>query len=98
MLVHGGHVKICATNLSDWTARLREQLTSIIENPTNPNREGLIRQAVTIANQLRTGVDINGDEKIDPIPGEGGALTAYEHAYYMADLPILPAKSQTSTP
>ncbi|HLO16376.1 MAG TPA: protein kinase [Anaerolineales bacterium] len=98
MLMHGEHVKICAQNISDWTAKLRDQLVAIIEKPTDPNREGLIRQAVAIANQIRVGFDVNGDEKIDPIPGEGGALTAYEHAYYMADMLILPAANQTPTP
>ncbi len=98
MLIHGDHVKVCATNISDWTALLRTQLIGIIEDPSNPDREGLIRQAVAIANQIRDGFDVNGNEKVEPIPGEGGALTAYEHAYYMADMLILVAENQTPTP
>ena len=93
MLVHGDHVKISANNVSNWTAELRAQLIDIIQNPSNPDREGVIRQAVATANQIRAGVDINGNEIIEPIDGEGGALTAYEHAYYMADMPILPAST-----
>jgi serine/threonine protein kinase len=91
MLTHGAHVKICANNVSDWAAGLRIQLIGILQNPSSPDREGLIRQAVATANQIRVGVDLNGNESIEPIPGEGGALTAYEHAYYMADMLILPA-------
>jgi Anti-sigma-K factor rskA len=91
MLTHGEHVKITANNVSDWAAGLRLQLISILQNPASPDREGLIRQAVATANQMRVGVDLNGNENIEPIPGEGGALTAYEHAYYMADMLILPA-------
>ena len=98
MLIHGGHVKICAQNISDWTAQLHDQLVTILENPSDPNREGLIRQAVAMANQIRVGLDVDGNEKIEPIPGEGGALTAYEHAYYMADMLILPAGNQTPAP
>jgi hypothetical protein len=41
---------------------------------------------------------VNGDEKIEPISGEGGAITAYEHAYYMADMVIVPSASQIPTP
>jgi tRNA A-37 threonylcarbamoyl transferase component Bud32 len=93
MLVHGDHVKISANNVSNWTAELRAQLIDIIQNPSNPDREGVIRQAVATANQIRAGVDINGNEIIEPINGEGGAFTAYEHAYYMADMPILPAST-----
>ena len=29
---------------------------------------------------------------------EGGAITAYEHSYYMADMLIPPAASQTPSP
>lgn len=98
MLTHGNHVKVSATNIGDWTAQLRTQLVEIIENPSSPEREGGIRQAVAMGNQIRVGLDVDGNERIEPIPGEGGALTAYEHAYYMADILILPAANQTSTP
>ena len=94
MLTHGEHVKISANNVSDWTAELRAQLIDILQNPTGSDREGAIRQAVATANQIQAGVDLNGNESIEPIPGEGGALTAYEHAYYMADMLILPASSR----
>jgi hypothetical protein len=76
--------------VSNWTAELRAQLIDILQNPSGEDNEGAIRQAVATANQIRTGVDLNGNETIEPIPGEGGALTAYEHAYYMADMLILP--------
>jgi hypothetical protein len=98
MLTHGDHVKACATNVGDWTAKLRAQLIDILGKPSGSEREGLIRQAVTIANQIRTGFDVDGNEKIEPIPGEGGVLTAYEHAYYMADMLILPTANQTPAP
>jgi serine/threonine protein kinase len=98
MFTHGGHVKDSALNVGDWTAQLRTQLIAILENPSNPDREALIRQAVAMANQIRTGLDVNGNENIEPIPGEGGALTAYEHSYYMADMLIPPAGNQTPTP
>lgn len=98
MLTHGEHVKASALNVSDWTAQLRTQLLAILENPSSPDREATIRQAVALANQIRTGLDINGNENIEPIAGEGGAMTAYEHAYYMADMLILPVSNQTPTP
>jgi serine/threonine protein kinase len=93
MLVHGDHVKASADNVSNWTAELRTQLIEILQNPSSPDREGKIRQAVATANQIRVGVDVNGNETVEPITGEGGALTAYEHAYYMADMAILPAST-----
>jgi hypothetical protein len=98
MLTHGEHVKICADNVSNWTGQLRTQLIAILENPTSPDREAAVRQALALANQIRSGVDINGDENIEPIKDEGGALTAYEHAYYMADMLILAPPNQTPIP
>ena len=95
MLIHGEHVKASADNVSNWTAELRTRLITVFEHPSSPDREATIRQAVALANQIRTGLDINGNENIEPVPGEGGALTAYEHAYYMADMLILPTENQT---
>ena len=57
-----------------------------------------MREAVAMANQIRTGVDVNGNENIEPIPGEGGTVTVYEHSYYMADMLIPPTVSQTPSP
>src|SRR5215216_2488756 len=98
MVTHGGHVKICADNLSNWTAQVHTQLIEILQNPANPDREALVRQTIALANQIRTGLDLNGNEKIEPSPGEGGAVTAYEHSYYMADMLIFPTENQTPIP
>jgi len=99
MRIHGEHVKIVAKNLEAWTPQLRDQLIAILESPIDsPELEGMIREAVALADKIRKGIDINGDEKIEPISGEGGTLTAYEHAYYMADMVIVPSASQIPTP
>jgi len=96
MLTHGTHVKDCATNLDGWTPQLRDQLTAILGTSfDSPDLEGMIREAVALADKIRNGIDINGDENVEPIPGEGGAITAYEHAYYMADMAIVPGASQS---
>ena len=86
MKIHGEHVKIAATNVADWTPQLRDQLIAIVQAPFDADMEGLIRQAVATGNQIRNGIDINGNENIEPIPGEGGARTAYEDSYDMADM------------
>lgn len=89
MVIHGEHVQIAANNIGEWTPQLRDQLTAIIDAPFDSGMEGLIRQAVSLANQIQNGIDINGNESIEPIVGEGGTNTAYEHAYYMADMSIV---------
>jgi len=92
MKVHGEHVKISATNVGGWTTTLRDQLILILQSPFNPAMEGMIRNSAALANQIENGFDVNGNENIEPIPGEGGAKTAYQHAYYMADM-LIPATS-----
>jgi hypothetical protein len=88
MLVHGEHVAISAQNVSEWTPLLRDALISIFQENNPAGLEGKVRQAVALANQIRNGIDTNGNENIEPIPGEGGAMTAYQHSYYMADIVI----------
>lgn len=98
MKVHGEHVEICATNVSGWTTTLRDQLNLILKTPFGPGMEGMIRDAVAASNHIENGSDVNGNENIEPIPGEGGAKTAYDHAYYMADMLIPAATDSTPTP
>jgi serine/threonine protein kinase len=99
MLIHGEHVKICAVNIDEWTSQLRAQLIAILESPfDSPELEGRIREAVALADKIRNGIDLNGDENVEPIAGEGGTLTAYEHAYYMADMVIFPPATETIAP
>jgi hypothetical protein len=88
MRVHGEHVVISVGNVSEWTPKLRDVLIAILTSTDDSTVEGMIRQAVAFANQIRNGVDFNGNENIEAIPGEGGAVTAYQHAYYMADIAI----------
>jgi hypothetical protein len=95
MRTHGGHVKDCAANLDGWTTQLRDQLSAILNAPfDSPELEGTVREAVALADKIRNGIDVNGNEHIEPVLGEGGAVTAYEHAHYMADMDIVPGASQ----
>ena len=90
MVTHGEHVMIAATNLSEWTPQLRDQLIAVLNATSLTDAEGPVRQAVVLANQIHNGVDVNGNENIEAIPGEGGAMTAYDHSYYMADILLKP--------
>ena len=91
MLVHGEHVKIAMDSIAKWTPTLRDQLSLIMKSPFDSSMEEMIRNSLALANQIQTGFDANGNESIEPIPDEGGASTAYEHAYYMAAILVTPA-------
>jgi serine/threonine protein kinase len=90
MISHGEHVKICTQNMQEWAPKLRDLLQQILAAPDSASMEAPVRESVALADQMLKGIDLNGNEKVDPIPGEGGAETAYSHAYYMADMTIFP--------
>ncbi len=92
--LHDGHVEISIHNIEEWAIELRDTTRRILQAPDGANIEADVRTAVTLASQILNGLDIDGNESIDPIPGEGGANTAYQHAYYMADMLILPGEDQ----
>lgn len=88
MISHGEHVKIATLNMQDWAPQLRDLIQQVLAAPGSPEMEAPVRESVALADQMLKGIDLNGNEKVDPIPGEGGAETAYGHAYYMADMTI----------
>ncbi|MBK8782042.1 MAG: protein kinase [Anaerolineales bacterium] len=92
--LHDAHVEVSIQNIEKWTIELRDTAKRILQAPEGANIEADVRTAVTLADQILNGLDIDGNESVDPIPGEGGANTAYQHAYYMADMPILPGEDQ----
>jgi hypothetical protein len=95
MLTQGKYVRDCAANLDAWTPQLRDRLRAILNTSfDSPELEGMIHEAVALADKIRNGTDVNGNDKIEPVSGEGGAVTAYEQAQYMADMVIVPGASQ----
>jgi serine/threonine protein kinase len=94
--LHASHVQICAQNLETWAPELRDLALNIARTPETQDVEADLREAITLANQMLDGIDIDGSETIDPIPGEGGAITAFTHAGYMSDMPIYLGEDQGS--
>ncbi len=87
VILHSGHVAVSGRNVEVWATQLRDVAKRILES--GQVNEADIRLAAALASQIHEGIDIDGSESIDPIEGEGGALTAFEHAEYMADMQIL---------
>jgi hypothetical protein len=88
MQSHGEHVMISARNLELWTAQLHDIMRRIVASPFKPAMGGLIREAAAVSDTILKGTDLNGNERIEAISGEGGAETAYQHALYMADVVV----------
>jgi len=96
--LHGMHVIVSVENVEHWSVDLRDLVLSVLQNPTGDSTRAALVQIVALADQIVSGVDLDGNESVDPIAGEGGALTVFEHAYYMADMEILFGASQLMPP
>ena len=94
--MHVTHVEICTQNLETWAPELRDLALNIARASDTQEVEADLRQAVALASQMLEGIDIDGNETVDPIPGEGGALTAFTHVGYMSDMPIFPGEGGVS--
>jgi len=86
--VHAAHVQISAKNVEGWAPQLRDLAQTVAHGSFGPELQDPINQAVSLADRMLNGVDINGNEQIQPIPGEGGAKTAYQHAYYLGTMSV----------
>lgn len=81
--LHAGHVEIAMTNIKGWATQVEQDALKLRASPTNT---ALIQEVVTLSDHIFHGVDINGDERVDPVPGEAGAITGYNHGQLMATL------------
>lgn len=96
--LHSEHVAISGRNVEEWATQLRDLAMRIAQSKSSEVAEADIRLAVSLAKQTHEGIDIDGNERIDPIPGEGGAVSAFEHAVYMADMQIMEGENQIPPP
>ena len=88
--LHAGHVEIAVTNIKGWVTTVDQDLLSLLAHPSNTVK---VQEIITLADHAYNGVDINGDEHVDPVPGEAGAQTAYQDGQLMATLPLLASNS-----
>lgn len=49
-----------------------------------------LQEIARLADAAYHGVDVNGDGQIEPVPGEAGALSAYQQGQLMATLTLTP--------
>ncbi|MBI5965152.1 MAG: hypothetical protein HY863_16865, partial [Chloroflexi bacterium] len=88
----------CLENMKGWSEQLLGKALQLQSMPFGADMEPLIAEMKLLSDQIISGVDSNGNKLIEPIPGEGGATTAYEYAYYMADMSLLPGAHRIPLP
>jgi plastocyanin len=94
--VHGGHVVVSAKNITDWLTEARTLALPVFR----ASNAAATRQSVDRINDLLAAVlngrDANRDGRVEPVPGEGGSRTAYDHAQLMATLEATAAQAQVA--
>lgn len=88
MVTHGEGLKTCVQNLAQWTPELQKVMNAILEAPAENNVTQLVADAVALTEKMLNGIDLDSNGTVAPLPGEGGAQTAYDQAYHMADMPL----------
>jgi serine/threonine-protein kinase len=84
---HASHVEIATTNITGWLSTVDRDAVALSADPT---QTGVTAEIAQLSDRAYHGVDIDGDEQVDPVIGEAGAVTAYVHAQLMASLPLSP--------
>ena len=79
----------CAQNMTGWSERLLQKAMQLHETPFGPEMKPIIEEIVSLSENILFGADSNGNGIIEAVSGEGGADTAYEYAYRMAEMPLL---------
>ena len=82
--LHAGHVIVGMDNARTWAEQLDVKALELVRAQDITAAKTLALDVGALAKKLLEGVDINNDEVISPIPGEGTIEMAYKHAQFAA--------------
>jgi len=91
---HAAEVIICTENMQVWSEQLLALALLLQKMPFGPEMEEVISEMTITSQNLLSGVDVNANNRIEPVHGEGGADIAYEYALRMAEMPLLPGPNR----
>ena len=84
---HSRHVTYGLQDMNTWLTTAKQDALALLSNPANNAKA---QELATLANHALFGVDINGDGKIDYVPGEAGATISYQHGQFMTAMVLSP--------
>ncbi len=79
-----GQVEVCLSNMQGWITSLAQAASAYLLHPNASAGQAIL----SLARKAYQGTDTNLDGRVDPVAGEGGALTAYFAAQRMATLTL----------
>jgi plastocyanin len=89
--LHGGHVITSVRNAVGWAREARDQALPLFRVTDLAALRQPVDNIAALLSQALEGRDANRDGRIDPVPGEGAARTAYNHAQLMASVTLTAA-------
>jgi plastocyanin len=96
--LHAGHVQIAGENTRVRVQDIHDRAEKIGAASGIADTQQDTLSILALAQQVIQGIDANQDEQIGPVPGEGGVLTAYQHAQLMAGIPLVSGGDPTAAP
>jgi plastocyanin len=96
--LHASHVQIAGENTRVRVQDIHDRAEKVGEAGGIADTQQDVLSMLALAQQVIQGVDANQDEQIGPIPGEGGVLTAYQHAQLMAGIPLTTSGEAAAAP
>jgi hypothetical protein len=84
---HSRHVTYGLQDMNTWLTTAKQDALALLSSPANSAKA---QELATLANHAFFGVDINGDGKIDYVPGEAGATISYQHGQFMTAMVLSP--------
>ena len=85
MHVHTALMDISLSNINRWLTTIDQDALILRTHPTDASK---VEEIVRLADYAYHGVDVNGDGQINPVPGEAGAITAFQQGQLIATLTL----------
>jgi plastocyanin/uncharacterized membrane protein YozB (DUF420 family) len=82
--LHMGHTIITVDNVTPWAQQIDEKALALAKTTDIATAKQLTLDLNSLAKKLLEGVDLDNDETIDPVKGEGTIEVAYKHAQFAA--------------
>jgi hypothetical protein len=87
--MHSEHVQIAVQNITGWLQTVDQDALRVLAGTADANTSSEIVHLTKVA---LIGQDIDGDESVDPVKGEAGAVLAYNHGQLLATLTFGPSR------
>ena len=85
MHVHTALMDVSLSNVNGWLTTIDQDAVLLRTHPTDVTK---VEEIVRLADDAYHGTDTNGDGQIDPIPGEAGAITAFQQGQLLATVSL----------